>query len=84
VQGVSTSRDTLSCPRLVARSVRPPSGTAGQWYDKPNFHTIEPLAGQVFTGLHLAAQPGYICNIYDTGQKSVCIVAKTLIHKEDV
>eukprot|EP00955_Chlamydomonas_euryale_P063486 358687-Chlamydomonas_euryale.AAC.1 len=26
----STSRDTLSCPRLVARSVRPPSGTAGQ------------------------------------------------------
>eukprot|EP00955_Chlamydomonas_euryale_P105716 365661-Chlamydomonas_euryale.AAC.1 len=28
----STSRATLSCPRLVARSVRPPSGTAGQWY----------------------------------------------------
>eukprot|EP00955_Chlamydomonas_euryale_P096970 365043-Chlamydomonas_euryale.AAC.27 len=54
------SRGTLSCPRLVARSVRPSSGTVGQRYHRPNFHTMAPPLGLPFTGLHLAAQPGYI------------------------
>eukprot|EP00955_Chlamydomonas_euryale_P076891 362816-Chlamydomonas_euryale.AAC.5 len=54
----STSRNTLSCPRLVARSVRPPSGTVGQWYDKPNFHTMAPPLRWALTGLHMVAQPG--------------------------
>eukprot|EP00955_Chlamydomonas_euryale_P067739 359930-Chlamydomonas_euryale.AAC.4 len=36
-------------PRLVARSVRPPSGAVGQWYDKPNFHTMAPPLGWAVT-----------------------------------
>eukprot|EP00955_Chlamydomonas_euryale_P070350 360737-Chlamydomonas_euryale.AAC.1 len=61
----STSRDTLSCPCLVARSIRPPSGTAGQWSDKPNFHTMALPLGEGIRSAP-AAQPGYNCNIPPT------------------
>eukprot|EP00955_Chlamydomonas_euryale_P087160 364272-Chlamydomonas_euryale.AAC.8 len=80
----STFCDTLSCPRLVARSVRPPSGTGGQWCDKPNFHTMAPQLGRHLQVCTWRRSLVTFVTFYDTGQKSVCIVAKTLIHKEDV
>eukprot|EP00955_Chlamydomonas_euryale_P032938 345864-Chlamydomonas_euryale.AAC.1 len=55
----SSCLDSLPCRRLLARSLRPPSGTEGRRCDEPNLHTKtlpQPGAGiyRSAPGLHLA------------------------------